>query len=69
LELVKLSGLEQARLAAVARDPPLGQNWLVVKDWNENSRYQQIAEAKAEQLWQAVNDDPSGVLRWIKNHW
>jgi hypothetical protein len=69
LELVKLSGLEQARSDAVAQNAALGENWLVVKDWNENSRYRQTAQAQAEELWVAVNSDPDGVLKWIKNYW
>ena len=45
-------------------------NWLVVKDWSEESRYDiAVAEAVARGMYEAVTDHTNGVLRWLKKHW
>ena len=52
-----------------AANPVLGINWQFVKDWNERARYQQMTEAQARRLYQAVTNNANGVLQWIKGHW
>ncbi len=69
LELVKLAALEATRLANIAAKPGLGENWVVVKDWTENSRYQTTGHRKAKQLFAAITDKPNGVMQWIRAHW
>ena len=45
-------------------------NWLVVKDWNERSRYiLSIPEAKARDLYSACTTRTHGMLPWLKNYW
>jgi hypothetical protein len=46
-----------------------GTNWLIAKDWTEGSRYQVFTQRQAENLYNAINDQPDGVLSWIKIHW
>jgi len=67
--LVELAGLAQARSDAIQRNQDLGRNWLTAKDWNEASRYQQKGEPDAKRLFNAINDQPNGVLQWIRNYW
>jgi|SRR5579883_1752861 len=69
LKLVSLAQLQAARNAAIAGNPVLGQNWLVVKDWNERSRYERHSQAKAEKMIDAVANAANGVLPWIRGHW
>lgn len=69
LDLAGLAGIEPARKAAIATDPQLEDNWMMVKDWNESSRYQVWAQIKAELLFNAITDTTSGVLPWIKQYW
>jgi hypothetical protein len=68
-ELVKHAGLESTRALDAAANRSLGKNWLVVKDWNENSRYQTTSHQKAKKLYSAVVDHPNGVMPWIRGHW
>lgn len=66
-ELVPLAGLEGVRTAAMAADAILAKNWLIVKDWSEESRYERWTIAEATALVDAIRDH--GVLQWVKGHW
>jgi HEPN domain-containing protein len=68
-ELVELAGLKSARDAAGATDPVLDRNWLITKDWTEQSRYHRIAESEARSLYNAVSDATSGVMSWIRKQY
>lgn len=69
LALVRLAGIEPQRAVDANANPTLGQNWLVVKDWSERSRYERHTLAKAQKMVDAVGDNLNGVLTWIKAHW
>lgn len=69
LELVKLAGLEAARAADTAANPALLKNWLTVKDWTEQSRYQAVSHQKAKKLYAAITHKPVGVMQWIRARW
>ncbi len=68
-ELVPLAGLEGARAAAMAADAALAANWLVVKDWTVDSRYERWTVTEAAALVDAVREPTHGVLQWVKGHW
>lgn len=68
-DLVKLADLEAVRGLDIAANPNLGNNWLVVKDWSEISRYQMKSQTEAEQLLSAISDPTDGVLPWIRRRW
>jgi hypothetical protein len=67
--LIVLADLAVPHGAAIAASPVFDDNWTVVLEWSEASRYQQKTEAKARELFQAVTDHANGVLPWIKKHW
>lgn len=67
--LVHQAGLKEARDEAIRNDAILRHNWKTVKDWSEASRYQIVTHLKAEELFDAVNDNTNGVLQWVKNFW
>jgi HEPN domain-containing protein len=71
VDLLNLAGIKlQLQLdTAPAANPALAVNWQVVKDWDEKARYQQMTEAEARSLYQAVINTANGVLPWIKRHW
>lgn len=68
-ELVPLAGLDIARATAMASDAALARNWLIVKDWTEESRYERWTIAEATALIDAIREPNHGVLKWIKGHW
>lgn len=67
--LVRVAGLEATRKADADANSALAQNWKVVKDWNERSRYGRHSQAKAQQMIDAITDNANGVLPWIKARW
>jgi HEPN domain-containing protein len=68
-QLFSLAGLKADFDAAAQTDPDLLDNWDVVKDWNESSRYARLTKAKAEELYEAITNKKHGVLSWIKLRW
>ncbi len=67
--LLQVSGLVPQRTLDAQKNPVLGNNWLIVKDWNERARYQLWSENQARKLFEAVTNANDGVLSWIKAHW
>jgi len=68
-QLIPLAGLESTRAAAMAADTVLAANWLIVKDWSEESRYERWTVGQATALIDAIRDPKNGVLQWVKGHW
>jgi HEPN domain-containing protein len=68
-ELVKLAALRSVLEAETAANAVLFNNWQVVGAWTEESRYLQKTQAEAEGLYDAIVNDPHGVLTWIRKYW
>lgn len=68
-ELVLLAGLEADHKAQLAENLAFQENWRIVKDWSELSRYRTTSHHKAKRLYQAITNDPDGVMSWIKARW
>lgn len=67
--LVELAGLKPDLDQEIKKDRIFKFNWLVVKDWSEEIRYQKHGEKKANGLYSAITDERGGVLQWIKKYW
>lgn len=68
-DLVRQAGLTIERDKAAGTNIPLGQNWMVAKDWSEASRYRTSTKLQAEKLFHALTEKTDGVLPWVKNYW
>lgn len=68
-KLFRLAELEEQWERDIAANDTLAANWLIVKDWNEESRYQQKTQAEVESLFRAAADNENGVMQWIRSHW
>jgi HEPN domain-containing protein len=66
-QLLTLAGLKRGMDASV--DSDLLDNWDIVKDWTEASRYAGTTRDKAENLYHAITDKSHGVFSWIKVRW
>jgi HEPN domain-containing protein len=64
-ELLKLANLEPTLDADAAANAALFANWTLAKDWKETSRYEQKTQAEAQAMYDAVANDPDGVLPWM----
>lgn len=67
--------LKSARLTAdfereIQSNLVFKNNWGIVKDWSEQSRYEtRIAEADARDLFTAIAGRRNGVLSWLRKYW
>ena len=63
--LVGVAGLRDELAQEMKRDADFEKNWLVVKDWSEQSRYSITAQREARDMLEAVMDPQHGVMQWI----
>jgi hypothetical protein len=68
-DLVRLAGLEATHVADSTANRALRHNWQVVREWTEQSRYQNTPHHKAKKLYAAITDNLNGVMPWIRAHW
>ena len=68
-DLIRVAGLEDARLDHAHHDPAFGTNWDVVQLWSEQSRYERHGPESAHELLEAIGERRHGVISWIKLHW
>lgn len=68
-QLVSPAGLTKEREAMEWQQPEFFKNWKIVREWNEQSRYQRRSLPDAEALLRALEDRKYGVLKWLKRHW
>jgi HEPN domain-containing protein len=64
-DLIDLANLEQILDA----DTAANANWIKAYDWNEASRYEQKSQLEAQTLYDAIANNPDGVLAWIRIRW
>lgn len=67
--LIEVAGLELQRQVDMKSNLALGKNWLIVKNWDEKSRYRNWSQLQADSLVSAVSHSTDGVLAWIRGHW
>ena len=67
--LLALADLKPSLDADIAANVVLSTNWIVAKDWSEASRYEQKTQSEAETVFDAIANDPDGVLPWIRIRW
>jgi HEPN domain-containing protein len=68
-ELIKLANLEVARVEEARNDAEFRNNWDLVQQWSERSRYQHYATNVAKAMVDAVGDGKHGVMTWINRYW
>lgn len=68
-KLLEIAGLSAAHQAQASSSPAFRENWLVVKDWTEESRYERRHPKAAGGLLAAICDPEHGVMQWLKSIW
>src|ERR1017187_5657861 len=68
-DLIRVAGLDEARLEQAGKDPAFKSNWEVVQSWSEQSRYRRHRPESAQAMLGAVGDRGHGVISWIKLQW
>ena len=68
--LLQTAGLWATFESAIRGNTSLSDNWAVVKDWSETSRYTvAVSEAEARDLYSACTARTHGLLSWLKTYW
>lgn len=69
-KLLGLSGLKDKHQKKADQDSDFELNWAVVKDWSEQERYTPaINKQRTRDLIEAITDDKTGILTWLKKWW
>jgi HEPN domain-containing protein len=72
-DLEDLFGFADLRLEleqALAANQQMNANWIVVKNWSEESRYESGRAAQdAQDLLRAIEDHAGGLLPWLQQRW
>jgi hypothetical protein len=66
-ELLKLADLDGPLERDMTTNPHLAENWIVVKSWRVDCRYETTG-LDGKEMVDALTA-PNGVLTWIKLHW
>lgn len=67
--LLKTAGLEDYLTRRRTEDKQFETNWLTVKDWTVDSRYEERSEPEAGDLYTAASEDGHGILPWLQEYW
>lgn len=71
-DLTKLfvtASLKQELAEQEKQDEDFKLNWAVASKWSEESRYENsIGEQDAHNLYNAITDNSSGILPWLKKY-
>ncbi len=68
-KLLITSGLKQKLTEQENRNEEFKLNWTIVNRWSEESRYEcTIKKQDAQDLFNAITDNESGILSWLKNY-
>ena len=67
--LITLAGVAADLEADCEGSAALNDNWTLTTEWRETCRYGQKTQAEAEKLYNAITNDPNGILTWIRRRW
>lgn len=67
--LIEVAELDLALKQEMDRNPDFADNWSIVKDWSETSRYERHTRREAEDMYSAIANREHGVLKWIRMFW
>jgi len=68
-QLMRIAGLQSKLEKDATADKTFEQNWSIVKDWTEESRYQLHSRLEARDIYESIADNSHGVFQWIKRCW
>ena len=70
MDLLGVAGLKQELTKMESQNNDFRLNWAVAKDWTEKARYEsKLDKRKAKDLYEAITDNQSGILAWLKKYW
>jgi hypothetical protein len=68
-KLLTTAGLKQNLTEEENQNKEFKANWAIVIQWSEESRYKSaITKQETEDFFNAITDDNSGILQWLKKY-
>ena len=67
--LLEVAQLKTTLESEISSSHELHDNWKVVKQWSEQSRYGLKSRHEAEDLFNAITDSHFGILVWLIKYW
>jgi len=69
-DLMGFAKLDVQLERSLSANPVMKANWIIVKNWSEESRYEKKKTIQeAVELLKAIEDRLGGLLPWIQLHW
>lgn len=69
-ELLTISSVKSQLESRTAADSTFAINWNTVGEWTEGVRYEMgVTQALARGMYDAVTNNASGILPWLKTQW
>jgi HEPN domain-containing protein len=69
-DLLGVAGLRQKLQEKEKTDEDFKLNWAVASRWSEDARYEHtIEEATVKDFFEAITNNRSGILIWVKSWW
>jgi len=66
-KLLTIAGLKQKLTAEEKQNEEFKLNWAIVTAWSEESRYKvAITQQQAQDIFNAITNEKSGILSWLK---
>jgi len=68
-KLVRTAGLWEELMKKQSGDKQFEANWLTVKDWRVDSRYEKRSGQEASDIYTATTEQDHGIMAWIERYW
>jgi len=68
-KLLNTAGLQEQLTKNNIKDKQFEANWLTIKDWNIDSRYEMKTQREAQDIYTASTEKDHGVMAWIEESW
>jgi HEPN domain-containing protein len=69
-DLLGVAGLKQKLQEKEKTDEDFKLNWAVANRWSEDARYEHtIEETTVKDFFEAITNNRSGILIWVKSWW
>lgn len=68
-KLLGTAGLQEELRKKFGSDKQFEANWLTIKDWTIDTRYEQKVEREAQDIFTAATQPKHGIIGWIEDYW
>lgn len=67
--LVGVAEMDVPLRRAQEGDRKFASHWSIAVEWRESIRYESVDRSACLAMLDAIGDEQSGILQWLKKHW